>query len=133
MVAAVQAVGHAAHYDYGHNRHVIHAVGPDLRGDHKHEPSWAEGVAALGASYRNVLDVFARTGLTRLRLLPISGGNFAGRLGAEPGRMAELTKQALCWAHSRLDPTAQHKCIQANISMCIFFETEYPAFRDIFR
>jgi O-acetyl-ADP-ribose deacetylase (regulator of RNase III) len=55
--------------------HVIHAVGPDLRVGN---PSDADALSALTAAYRNILAQFDASSQPVLRLLPVSGGIFAG-------------------------------------------------------
>ena len=82
--------------------HCIHTVGPML-GHGKY--TWAEAVAKLAGAYRNVLSQFAHFAVSkaaagpapkatpvRLRLLPISGGIFAGEYQQQ---IAPLTLAAL--------------------------------------
>ena len=82
--------------------HCIHTVGPML-GHGKY--TWAEAVAKLAGAYRNVLSQFVRFAVSkvaadpapkgtpvRLRLLPISGGIFAGEYQRQ---IAPLTLAAL--------------------------------------
>ena len=82
--------------------HCIHTVGPRL-GHRKY--TWDQAVAKLAGAYRNVLRQFARFAVSkaaadpapkgtpvRLRLLPISGGTFAGEYKQQ---IAPLTLAAL--------------------------------------
>ena len=99
-------------------------VGPDLRV----APYTAEeAAAALATAYRNVLREFAAAPLRVLRLLPVSGGIFAGPY---QGDIAALTFDALDAALKMLpQPTAQALATR-RLTLCIFMESEYQAFLD---
>lgn len=92
----------------------------------------AEGLAALTRVYANVLREFARSQLPALRLLPVSGGIFAGKLRDQ---MPELTFSALRDAAAELGE-ADAAAVSAaaagappgGIEMCIFEEAQLELF-----
>jgi len=116
--------------------HCIHTVGPML-GHGKY--TWAEAVAKLAGAYRNVLAQYARfaaikaalapKGTTvRLRLLPISGGIFAGDYQQ---RIAPLTLAAL---QAGIGLLTEEECSvlakdETQIELCVFLAVELAAFR----
>ena len=130
---------HRYHTAGGHH-HVIHTVGPRL-GHGKY--TWDEAVATLARAYRNVLACFARfaaskgpaeAGLApagapvRLRLLPISGGIFAGEYQK---RIAPLTLAAL---HAGICLLTEEECAVlakdgVQIELCVFRAVELAPFR----
>jgi hypothetical protein len=85
----------------------------------------------LGNTYANVLSEFAQTptSVNTLRLLPISGGIFAGRF--KP-RLPELTKSALVLGFSRVAPEVQRAVASRRVQMCIFEEKELKDFVQLF-
>ena len=121
----------------GGHHHVIHTVGPRL-GHGKY--SWDVAVATLAGAYRNVLARFARfaaskaeAGLApkgtpvRLRLLPISGGIFAGEYQE---RIAPLTLAAL---QAGIGLLTEEECgvlakDGTQIELCIFLMQELAPF-----
>ena len=141
VVAAVTAAGLAKYHRYnasgGRWHHVIHAVGPDLR---ERPHTWDEALEILGEAYRNVLAELAlasvpaaecdsgETPPTILRLLPISGGIFAGPYWE---RIAPLTIEALARGFSKLRAD-ERRAVELNFSveLCIFMESELEAFRE---
>jgi len=116
--------------------HVVHTVGPML-GQGKY--TWDEAVAKLAGAYRNVLAQYARfaaikaalapKGTTvRLRLLPISGGIFAGDYQQ---RIAPLTLAAL---QAGIGLLTEEECSvlakdETQIELCVFLAVELAAFR----
>ena len=118
--------------------HCIHTVGPML-GHGKY--TWAEAVAKLAGAYRNVLSQFARFAVSkaaadpapkgtpvRLRLLPISGGIFAGEYQQ---RIAPLTLAAL---QAGIGLLTEEECgvlakDETQIELCVFLAVELAAFR----
>uniref|UniRef100_A0A7S3B3J4 Macro domain-containing protein n=1 Tax=Haptolina ericina TaxID=156174 RepID=A0A7S3B3J4_9EUKA len=132
----VQAAGDACLHAYsvgGVEHYVIHTVGPDLRvGD----PTWKQAVRVLSRAYYNVLSEFHRERakrdasapqLTTLRLLPISGGIFAG---AYQDQIAPLTMAALANGYRMLGAAEQKQLLGEAIQLhlCIFLEKEMSAF-----
>ena len=116
----------------------MHVVGPDLRssplgrlavwplGRGGHTDSWAAAVGALSLAYENALHEFERSGRRGLRLLPISGGIFAGEFA---GRVPELTRAALDAALCRLPPPLREELLgERRLEMCVFSESEWDGF-----
>ena len=106
MVAAITAPTHAKYAVYGGGqKHAIHAVGPNFN---EHACSWEEAVELLGCTYANVLSEFAEApqAVSDLRLLPISGGIFAGPFKLWTIRVAQLRQQRAALARLELQPAA---------------------------
>lgn len=131
VVASVTGVGKAKHHAYvlpdgGGVAHCIHVVGPDLRtADY---PSEEAAAAALTVVYTSVLAEFHSSGVGTLRMLPVSGGIFAGRFGPQ---MPRLTFAALGRALSELPASwweveggEAHRALE----MCIFDEADWDTF-----
>ncbi len=143
VVAAIRLECEAHYHRYetadGTRHHCIHTVGPML-GYGKH--SYAEAVETLAGAYRNVLTQYvafassrAAAGLpegaaVRLRLLPISGGIFAGEYQA---RIAPLTLAALAAGLELLSDEARAVLERdegaPQIELCVFLASELEAFR----
>lgn len=130
---AISTAGDAQLHCYNQKHYVIHTVGPDLR---ESNPSWQEACVLLGRAYYNVLLQFlkenSRRGvstplLTTLRLLPISGGIFAG---AYQDLIAPLTIAAMCNGFRMLPTTEQRRLLQEefNLHLCVFIEKEMVDF-----
>ena len=130
-----------AHYhryqtEEGGVHHVVHTVGPML-GHGKY--TWDEAVKKLAGAYRNVLAQYARFAAikaalapkgtpVRLRLLPISGGIFAGEYQQ---RIAPLTLAAL---QAGIGLLTEKECRvlakdETQIELCVFLAVELAAFR----
>ena len=107
--------------------HVIHAVGPDLRkdADPVNEPgvpyTREQAVAALGGTYRNILCEFLSSGKPTLRLLPVSGGIFAGAFTSE---IPALTWEALRTGFSLVSADQREVLSEKSLGMCVFNEAE---------
>jgi len=128
---AVTAVGLAKHHAYpqeeGGPLHCIHTVGPNFnrRRDDGRQHSREEAQEELAAAYKNVLCEFhaaasGEGGPTQLRLLPISGGIFAGPFADE---IAPLTMDALGAAAAELPPeVSAHILAPASppLLLCVF-------------
>ena len=131
--------------------HCIHTVGPKL-GHGKYTD--AEAVLKLAGAYRNVLSQFVRFAVSkaaadpaptgtpvRLRLLPISGGIFAGEyqqhiapltlaaLEAGIGLLTEEERGVLATEQGGEGDAAEGA---AQIELCIFLEVELAAFKRAF-
>jgi hypothetical protein len=140
VVAKITAPTHAAYHVYNttvrsesgaqHQKqiHTIHAVGPNFG---QQSCTWKEALNLLGNTYANVLAEFANTPstVTTLRLLPISGGIFAGSF--KP-RLPELTKNALAIGWTRLSPEMKRAVAERKVQMCIFEEQELRGFKRAF-
>ena len=131
VVEKVRSTGDAAFHTYPGSKHCIHVVGPDLR---KQAYTLREGAEALSKAYRNVLLAYAAGGVPVLRLLPVSGGIYSGKLGNTPAKMATLTALALAAGFERLS-VEERQALTAmqggQISMCIFLESEMEAFQAV--
>ena len=131
--------------------HCIHTVGPKL-GHGKYTD--AEAVEKLAGAYRNVLSQFVRFAVSkaaagpaptgtpvRLRLLPISGGIFAGEyqqdiapltlaaLEAGIGLLTEEERGVLATEQGGERDAAEGA---AQIELCVFLEVELAAFKHAF-
>ena len=131
--------------------HCIHTVGPKL-GHGKYTDN--EAVWKLAGAYRNVLSQFVRFAVSkaaagpaptgtpvRLRLLPISGGIFAGEyqqdiapltlaaLEAGIGLLTEEERGVLATEQGGEGDAAEGG---AQIELCIFLEVELAAFKRAF-
>jgi hypothetical protein len=114
--------------------HVIHAVGPDFNdkgaaasssssSSSQRQPfTWEQAVAALANTYRNILAEFVSCGLPLLRLLPVSGGIFAG---AFKDYMPTLTFEALQLGFTLL--TSEHRTALLPTSISVVKNDEYGA------
>ena len=122
---AIQAPLQAKLQFYGLNG-VIHAVGPDFTG---RSCSREEALGELTTVYNAVLREFAKARLGGLRMLPISGGVFAGPFAEE---LPTLTAAALRGAFDALPDRSQHTVSVARLEMCIFDESEYDAYTAAF-
>ena len=108
---------------------VLHCAAPDLR-DAARVRSRDDALAALTAAYGAVLREFAGAKLGGLRMLPISGGVFAGKFAPE---LPALTCAALRGAFDALPARARHVVSVARLDMCIFDEKdEYAAYKEAF-
>jgi hypothetical protein len=103
--------------------HMIHSVGPDLR---KNDPTREQALAVLMRAYANTLNEFLASECAVLRLLPISGGIFAGDF---LDQMPELTQEALEAAFRSLPPPKQALLRRSSreVHLCIFMGGEMQA------
>ena len=87
----------------------------------------AQAVLILGVAYKNVLHEFAQCEASVLRLLPISGGIFAGSF--QPiEKIAPLTAKAIQAGIKALSAEDTAKLSTRDIQLCIFEEVQYQAF-----
>ena len=134
VVSAITAPTHAKYKVYGGGtKHAIHAVGPDFN---EEECTPEQAIERLATTYANVLKQFAETQehVVNLRLLPISGGIFAGKFKPE---LAELTFNALTMAFKKISNNHKKSDVVTKIKtsklyMCIFEEKELEDFNKAF-
>lgn len=114
------------HFYHGRNA-CIHVVGPNFS-DRK-DCTRDDALAELTEAYRAVLHEFSGARLGGLRMLPISGGIFAGPFAPE---LPVLTCSALRAAFDSLPDRAQHIVSVARLEMCIFQESEVAVYEEAF-
>lgn len=95
---------------------VIHAIGPDLRKGSLFGISRRSAVHALSRCYRNIFVKFAQSGLSQLRLQPVSGQLFSGSYMSE---IPKMTIEAISLAICRLSPDMQQQLLNAEVMLCI--------------
>eukprot|EP00931_Biecheleriopsis_adriatica_P103592 TRINITY_DN78403_c0_g1_i1.p1 TRINITY_DN78403_c0_g1~~TRINITY_DN78403_c0_g1_i1.p1 ORF type:complete len:292 (-),score=72.19 TRINITY_DN78403_c0_g1_i1:190-1065(-) len=126
---SVQDETDAAFHKYG-DRDVIHVVGPDFFASDANSKGKELAVEDLTKAYGNVLSEFVASGAARLRLLPISGGTFAGPFKKD---LPEMTFTALENSFISLSQHSQEALLEAlgdgKIEMCIFEEKELASFQ----
>ena len=105
----------------------LHVVGPDFTA---RSFTRDEALEELTEAYSAMLREFARARLGGLRMLPISGGIFAGPFAPE---LPTLTSSALRNAFDALPDDVQHIVSVARLDMCIFMESEHAAYVDAFK
>jgi len=128
---AIKAPGQAKFQQYGEHK-VIHVVGPNLHtvggADDK---SVQNATSLLAKSYANTFKEFLASDAARLRLLPISGGIFAGRFNDD---IPWMTFAAIDLGFRSLAAEAQAKlvtCFSANkVELCIFGDGALSEFKD---
>jgi O-acetyl-ADP-ribose deacetylase (regulator of RNase III) len=133
VTEAIRAPGDAKFHAYpdktrpGARLNVIHTVGPDFR--QGSQSSRSEAVEQLARSYLNIFREFvsssAATAPQQLRLLPVSGGVFAGPWGSY---IATMTFEAINRGHVQLTTEEQGKLAGRQIDLCIFAEAEIEEF-----
>jgi broad specificity phosphatase PhoE len=134
VVQAITKTSDAKYHKYmksGAEVHALHAVGPDLRTDA--DPTGAPGVpftreqalGALSLAYKNVLTEFLSSGQPALRLLPLSGGIFAGSFASQ---IPSLTWEALREAFLQLSLADQEAILRKHLDLCIFAEKDVASF-----
>mmetsp|Transcript_8597 Transcript_8597/g.9698 ORF Transcript_8597/g.9698 Transcript_8597/m.9698 type:complete len:272 (+) Transcript_8597:50-865(+) len=125
----VSKVCDAKLYEYAEgSKKVIHAVGPDFR-----QGEWSEREAAieLSRAYRNALHEFVTSEGDNLRLLPLSGGVFAGPLY---NQLPPITQQALIMAFEQLHQFDREFLLreQKSVELCIFMNREWDMYKSVF-
>ena len=110
--------GEAVYQKYKKGK-VIHVVGPDF------SKSPDPDLTVLAESYVSVFREFVTSGQTHLRLLPISGGTYAGRV-VNP----EVTWKYLIIALTILNPDQLTYLENKTIEMCLY--EKYDAYKDYF-
>jgi hypothetical protein len=106
---------------------VIHVVGPNFHA--QSGVSESQAVGQLQEAYANVLEEFDQSGATTLRLLPISGGIYAGRF--QPV-MPQVTFRALDAGFGSLPVGVRGSLLTKfgshKAEMCIFEQSDYAVF-----
>jgi len=124
VVAAVQNTGDAKYHFYSEDKKVIHAVGPDFR---RQEYSEDEAVQELAIVYKNIFCEFINSEVATLRLLPVSGGIFAG---SHQRRIHALTFAALDEAFLKLSGEQQEELMKRDVHLCLFMEKDMEEFTE---
>eukprot|EP00658_Telonema_sp_P-2_P072630 TRINITY_DN61759_c0_g1_i1.p1 TRINITY_DN61759_c0_g1~~TRINITY_DN61759_c0_g1_i1.p1 ORF type:complete len:499 (+),score=109.17 TRINITY_DN61759_c0_g1_i1:99-1595(+) len=108
----------------------IHVVGPDFRQDDLVEATFEAAVSLLSCVYANVLKEFGSVGgIGILRVLPVSGGIFAGKFQED---IARLTAFAFDFGLQKLAPE-ELACLEGRqVEMCIFEEAQFDEFVEQF-
>ena len=106
---------------------VLHIVGPNFN---SRKCSREEALGELTAAYSSILREFSNKRLGGLRMLPISGGIFAGPFAPE---LPTMTSIALRRAFDGLPNNTQHVISVARLEMCIFQDSEYDAYSEAFK
>ena len=125
---ALRQEGDAKIHTYG-QKHVIHVVGPDLGVMSMSTPATrASAVDKLTVAYRHILEEFLTSESPRLRLLPVSGGIFAGPFQKD---LPAMTFTSLDGAFRSLPPASQRRLLrtETKISLCIFDQRELEEFQ----
>jgi O-acetyl-ADP-ribose deacetylase (regulator of RNase III) len=112
---------------YRDNVVVIHVVGPNLTASALMDE--AQAVVQLQEAYANVFEEFDQSGATTLRLLPISGGIYAGRFRSA---MPQITIRAYAAGFGSLPEGVRSSLLTKfethKAELCIFEQSEYAAF-----
>ncbi len=107
----------------------IHVVGPQFGRSRATNEGYAAAVETLSVAYENVLKEFSACDAPALRLLPISGGIFAGPF---LDKIALLTIDSLGRACERIqaaDPPMATLLGAKQLDMCVFSEKEWELFQ----
>eukprot|EP00997_Jenningsia_sp_PLL12_P008630 NODE_5426_length_578_cov_56.149338_g4708_i0.p3 GENE.NODE_5426_length_578_cov_56.149338_g4708_i0~~NODE_5426_length_578_cov_56.149338_g4708_i0.p3 ORF type:complete len:172 (+),score=46.33 NODE_5426_length_578_cov_56.149338_g4708_i0:22-516(+) len=110
------------------DRHVVHVVGPDLR---EREFTDEEAMHALGHAHASVLQEVAcaaamSNGPKNCRLLPVSGGVFAGDMAPD---MHHATFQALRLGFDFLTEKEQRTLMRMHsVGLCVFAADDLPKY-----
>ena len=84
----------------------------------------------LAQAYHNIFREFLSTPLKQLRLLPISGGIYAGSLQEH---IHEITAQAIVQGFNCLSYNCREQTKNRQVQMCIFEKTQHSKFSKAFR
>ena len=123
---AIQAPLQAKMHFYG-LKACLHVAGPNF--GNRTACSREAAIAELTEAYSAMLREFGRSRMGGLRMLPISGGIFAGPFAPE---LPVLTRIALRGAFDALPRDLQHAVSVARLDMCIFMEDDYDAYVEAF-
>jgi len=128
VIEGVQKTGDAKYKLYERfrfgikDKHVIHAVGPDLRNNHETE----EAMRLLTSAYHQIFLEFLVSGQRVLRLLPVSAGIFAGSFAPD---MPRLTLLAMHAGFGQLPPMESKALLERELHLCVFMEKELPLYQ----
>ena len=131
---AVKAEGDAAYQRYGLH-HVVHVIGPDLREENPTANSEGQVIERLELAYSNVLSAWLKSGLPCLRLLPISGGIFAGQYTTVMPRLSCTALHNAVGAMSGVELTTLRERLQTAdgqrpVQLCVYNSLEFSAFQE---
>eukprot|EP00747_Dinoflagellata_sp_TGD_P140066 gnl/TRDRNA2_/TRDRNA2_175969_c1_seq8.p1 gnl/TRDRNA2_/TRDRNA2_175969_c1~~gnl/TRDRNA2_/TRDRNA2_175969_c1_seq8.p1 ORF type:complete len:195 (+),score=37.95 gnl/TRDRNA2_/TRDRNA2_175969_c1_seq8:441-1025(+) len=125
--SAIQAPLQAKFHKYGEKK-CIHVVGPDF--NREEDCTRQQALAELAEAYRAAFAEFSASGERSFRLLPLSGGIFAGVFQDE---MPKLTAAAVQQGFLLLAEEQQKLILCAErLEMCIFTEDDLPSFKESF-
>jgi len=128
VVQAIDRPLAAKFYAYGCKK-CIHVVGPDFS-EPDSAASYKQALTELARAYQAALAEFAASGQLGLRMLPLSGGVYAGRFS---GDLPRMTAEAIQWGFSMLEKEQQQLVQRAEqIELCIFMEKEFADFEEAF-
>jgi O-acetyl-ADP-ribose deacetylase (regulator of RNase III) len=126
----VTAATHAKFYLHPGKCVVIHTVGPNFTQSDESRLEQDEATGRLATTYMNMLKEFADSGVSKLRMLPVSSSIFAGKWD---DLMPEMTAEALERGFADLEKEDQDKVTSAeSLEMCIFNEKEVEVYEQIF-
>ena len=124
VVAAVTGTGQAKAHCYPSGT-CIHVIGPDFR----REPcDYAGARERLCVAYVNVLREYAACDAPALRLLPISGGIFAGPFVPDVPRLTHDALREACAQLAEAEPHVAERLATRRLELCIFAEAEWKGF-----
>ena len=131
---AVKAEGDAAYQRYGLH-HVVHVIGPDLRGENPTANSEDQVIERLKLAYSNVLSAWLKSGLPCLRLLPISGGIFSGQYTTVMPRLSCTALHNAVGAMSGVELATLRERLQTAdgqrpVQLCVYNSLEFSAFEE---
>ena len=124
VVEAVKATGQAKAHRYASGT-CIHVVGPNFN----LEPcGYDDARARLSLAYENVLREYAACDAPALRLLPISGGIFAGPFMRDVPQLTHDALQDACAHLAGTEPALVERLTKRRLELCIFAEGEWQGF-----
>jgi hypothetical protein len=107
----------------------IHVVGPQFGRSRATNEGYAAAVETLSVAYENVLKEFSVCEAPALRLLPISGGIFAGPFLAKIAQLTFDSLQRACANIQAADPAMAALLSSKRLDMCVFSEEEWALFQ----
>lgn len=114
---AIRKVGDAYWHVYNNIYNCCHVIGPNFA-TMVPQPTKSEALRLLQRVYRNIFRQFLRSGLKKLRLLPVSGGIFSGKFTKI---IPELTFLAINKELIKFDFSKNI------IEMCIYNESDFKS------
>jgi len=126
VVTAINKPLDAKFHAYGAKK-CVHVVGPNFSGGGvKRE----QAVDQLAKAYQALLVEFVASGLPNLRMLPVSGGIFAGEFISD---FHTMTAEALQLGFAAMTPQQQQQVLLASrLDMCIFMEKDVKIYAQTF-